>query len=188
MVAKRFTSKTDAIQEGDSRYCAKELILDDCNMPKDLAPADVWALGVSVYQLLRGLPEPPRDEYHAIRDGRLCLSSDLPVELTQLLSDMVREDPVSRPPASFVAARAKEILSQLKAEHESSMASQSTSASQGSVGSMNGVSGTMSGRGGAMLKAAEVTNMTIEQLREELAKERGARQKAEAIVLSLTSA
>jgi serine/threonine protein kinase len=186
MVAKRFTSKTDAIQEGDSRYCAKELILDDCNMPKDLAPADVWALGVSVYQLLRGLPEPPRDEYHAIRDGRLCLSSDLPMGLTQLLSDMVREDPVSRPSASLIAARAKEALSRLKAEYGSSLASESVSSSQGSV--MNGVSGTMSGRGGAMLKAAEITNMTIEQLREELAKERSARQKAETIVLSLTSA
>ena len=99
---------------------------------------------------------------------------------------LVREDPVSRPSASLIAARAKEALSRLKAEYGSSLASESVSSSQGSV--MNGVSGTMSGRGGAMLKAAEITNMTIEQLREELAKERSARQKAETIVLSLTSA
>jgi wee1-like protein kinase len=220
MAAKRYSSKQDNKDEGDSRYLAKEML--SFSPPKDYAPADVFALGVSVYQLLRGLPEPPRDEYHGIREGRLCLSSDLPAGLTELLCSMVSEDPAGRPTAKQIVQQAESVLQGLASQCSNGtgmvdndaassatgvakseilelahlqVASQGSNASSGDSGSANssnttapfgtGSGGTMAGRGGEMLKAA--TQEIIEKLKAELQQERAARQKAEKMVLSLTS-
>lgn len=45
---------TKNMNEGESRYCARELINEDGNL--DLAKADMFSLGASVYELLLGRP------------------------------------------------------------------------------------------------------------------------------------
>ena len=50
-IAKR--SKGEEISEGDSRYLAPELLMDitDGNLP-DLTKADIFSLGVTIYELM----------------------------------------------------------------------------------------------------------------------------------------
>ena len=45
------------INEGDSRYLAPELLNDLCeSMIPDLTKADIFSLGVSIYELMTGIP------------------------------------------------------------------------------------------------------------------------------------
>ena len=44
------------IPEGDCRYMAKEVLIDDPNVPiPDLTKADVFALGIVLYELVEGV-------------------------------------------------------------------------------------------------------------------------------------
>lgn len=186
MATKRCLGRSDALQEGDDRYMAKEF-MDDVVRPRDLAPTDIFSFGVSIYHLLRGLPEPPRDEYHSIRDGKLCLSQEINNELRNLLTAMVHPDAKKRPSAEEIVNTSKVLMNSIfKSDTSLSTNKIVQSANQNTSTIMTapqGKSGTMDGRGGHMFKAA--TSEIIQSLREELEKERVARKKAEDALASV---
>jgi len=200
MATKRRLGRSDVLQEGDDRYMAKEF-LDDAMRPRDLAPTDIFSFGVSIYHLLRGLPEPPRDEYHSIRDGNLCLPQEILPGLKDLLLAMVRPDAKKRPTARDIVQRSEILIQSMVAKDQNNNnSSVDASSSQHSdtdivmftgtnhsqfPSNSQGKSGTIDGRGGDMFKAA--TNEIIEKLRAELENERNAREKMEKMLASLTS-
>ena len=61
--------ETPRLQEGDCRYMAPELLNDDA---RDLPRADVFSLGLSVYELARHVPLPKNGgEWQALRAGNV---------------------------------------------------------------------------------------------------------------------
>ena len=193
MATKRCLGRSDVLQEGDDRYMAKEF-MDDIIRPRDLAPTDVFSFGVSIYHLVRGLPEPPRDEYHSIRDGKLCLPQEIKPKIRDLLTAMVHPDAKKRPSAEEIVNQSKLLMDSIFKSDSSSNTNKNTP-SLGHIGNVaddsgtitvsQGKSGTMDGRGGHMFKAA--TSEIIESLRQELEKERALRRKAEEALASAMS-
>jgi wee1-like protein kinase len=91
-----------SVSEGDGRYLCRELLEENYgHLPK----ADIFALGVSIYELLLRRPLPGSGpEWHAIRDGHLYDITQLgySAELFQLLRLMMFHDPTVRPSAAEI--------------------------------------------------------------------------------------
>lgn len=86
------------VEEGDCRYLPREILQEDfTQLPK----ADVFALGLTLYEAARGEPLPLNgDEWHAIRNGELEPLEGYSLDLQLLLKQMAQADPVARPTAS----------------------------------------------------------------------------------------
>lgn len=84
--------------EGDKRYLSWELLQNDkC----DLFKADVFALGVTVYEMASAEPLPQQGEgYHRLRSGHAPLPGNLSPELQELLRSLLHPDPAQRPSAA----------------------------------------------------------------------------------------
>lgn len=112
----RGLSEQSPLEEGESRYCPRELI--NSSLPLDLTKADVFSLGASIYELCLGRPlglgggssaadgAQEMEEWHAIRDGVLQFDGKYSMELQELLAQMLAADPDSRPSALQVMTRA----------------------------------------------------------------------------------
>lgn len=86
------------VEEGDCRYLPREILQDDFSQ---LAKADVFALGLTLYEAARGELLPLNgDEWHAIRNGELEHLEGYSLALQGLLKQMVQTDPVNRPTAT----------------------------------------------------------------------------------------
>lgn len=86
------------VEEGDCRYLPREILQEDFSQ---LPKADVFALGLTIYEAVRGEPLPLNgDEWHAIRNGELAPLPGYSLELQLLLKQMVQVDPAARPTAS----------------------------------------------------------------------------------------
>lgn len=86
------------LMEGDSRYLSKEVL---SNNIKDLSKVDIFALGISLYELAhnRKLPE-NNQEWHDIRDGKLIpFTNHFSPEFIHLVKLMMHPDPDKRPTA-----------------------------------------------------------------------------------------
>jgi serine/threonine protein kinase len=93
-------TSSDAVNEGDSRYLSRELLEGDCSR---LPASDVFALGLTLYELARGWGLPTGgEEYAALRRGELPAPhlSHLSLPVQALLGSMVREDADARPTAA----------------------------------------------------------------------------------------
>jgi serine/threonine protein kinase len=111
------------IQEGESRYCPRELInLDHTHL--DLTKADVFSLAASVYELCLGRflgasGEEGMEEWHNVRDG--LFASDgwytaFSPSLTGLIGRMLHPDPRRRPSAEEVVSLARDEVAQAQAK------------------------------------------------------------------------
>lgn len=101
--------------EGESRYCARELINGGLTADRarvDLLAADMFSLGATVYELCLGRDlgagSDHGDEWHAIREGRLdpVFAATYSGELVGVVSELLRADPSRRPTASLLVATA----------------------------------------------------------------------------------
>ncbi|KAK7083113.1 Mitosis inhibitor protein kinase wee1 [Halocaridina rubra] len=85
------------VEEGDCRYLPREILQDDFS---HLQKADVFALGLTMYEAARGKPLPLNgEEWHKIRNAELEPLPGYSVEFQKLLKQMVHPDPVARPTA-----------------------------------------------------------------------------------------
>ncbi|KAF8770275.1 Wee1-like protein kinase like protein [Argiope bruennichi] len=85
----------DALDEGDCRYMPAELLQDNY---KHLPKADIFALGLTIYEVCDGGPLPKNgDEWHSIREGHLPYLPYYSKELNKLLKQMIHPDPELRP-------------------------------------------------------------------------------------------
>lgn len=86
------------VEEGDCRYLPREILQEDFS---NLSMADIFALGLTLYEVARGEPLPLNgDEWHAIRNGELRPLPGYSLDLQLLLKQMVQPDPAARPTAS----------------------------------------------------------------------------------------
>jgi len=86
----------DRIEEGDARYLCPELLAED---PHHLPKADVFSLGLSIYELALGRALPSSgEEWAAIREGNLTLPPNAYSEqFVSLIKLMITKDPETRP-------------------------------------------------------------------------------------------
>lgn len=86
------------VEEGDCRYLPREILQEDFTQ---LQKADIFALGLTIYQAARGQPLPLNgEEWHAIRNGEIDPLPAYSMELYLLLKQMIHPDPAVRPSAS----------------------------------------------------------------------------------------
>ncbi|KAK3882997.1 hypothetical protein Pcinc_012650 [Petrolisthes cinctipes] len=86
------------VEEGDCRYLPREILQEDFS---HLQKADIFALGLTLYEAARGEPLPLNgEEWHAIRNGELQPLPGFSIEWQMLLKQMVQTDPTVRPTAS----------------------------------------------------------------------------------------
>ncbi|XP_021775445.1 wee1-like protein kinase [Chenopodium quinoa] len=83
------------IEEGDARYMPQEILNEKYD---HLDKVDIFSLGVSIYELLRGSSLP--DAVHQVlREGKLPLLPSNSLQLQNLIKLMVDPDPTRRPSA-----------------------------------------------------------------------------------------
>ncbi|XP_021763098.1 wee1-like protein kinase [Chenopodium quinoa] len=83
------------IEEGDARYMPQEILNEKYD---HLDKVDIFSLGVSIYELLRGSSLP--DAVHQLlREGKLPLLPSNSLQLQNLIKLMVDPDPTRRPSA-----------------------------------------------------------------------------------------
>ncbi|PRP80634.1 wee1-like protein kinase-like [Planoprotostelium fungivorum] len=92
-------NKLNSIEEGDGRYLPKELL----NMSDNhaLSRADIFSLGISIYELTRKEVLPGNgQQWTDIREGKFDI--DLPQELAELIKNMMHPVPQQRPTAEDI--------------------------------------------------------------------------------------
>lgn len=87
--------------DGDKVYLSREMLMHDfC----DLRKGDIFALGMSMYELASGSPIPSTgDAYHAMRDGQVPrLPAEISDEMFSLIASMLHPNPSERPSAADI--------------------------------------------------------------------------------------
>ncbi|XP_010457300.1 PREDICTED: wee1-like protein kinase [Camelina sativa] len=89
--------KTLPVEEGDARYMPQEILNEDY---EHLDKVDIFSLGVTVYELIRGSPlTESRNQSLNIKEGKLPLLPGHSLQLQTLLKTMMDRDPIRRPSA-----------------------------------------------------------------------------------------
>merc|ERR1719265_103618 len=92
-------SGCDEINEGDSRYLAREVLQGNFS---ELTKADIFSLGLTCYELATNPKELPcnGEEWHRLRDGYIedCFANQLSPATLNLIRNMVHPVAAERPP------------------------------------------------------------------------------------------
>lgn len=81
-------------EEGDVRYLASDML----NEKTHYKAADVFALGMSLYELMRGAPLPTSgEEYQRLRNDQAPRIPRYSEELNSLVHSLMARDPIARP-------------------------------------------------------------------------------------------
>ncbi|KAK9035540.1 hypothetical protein V6N11_077579 [Hibiscus sabdariffa] len=88
-------NKSLPIEEGDARYMPQEILNENYD---HLDKVDIFSLGVTIYELIRGSPL-PESGAQFLREGKLPLLPGYSLQFQNLLKAMVDHDPVRRPSA-----------------------------------------------------------------------------------------
>lgn len=88
-----------SVNEGDCRYMAPELLNEDYS---DLSKADIYSLGIMMYEIIRNKPLPfAGEEWMKLRDNKFeSLGSYFKLEV--IIRKMMNSDPEKRPSASAI--------------------------------------------------------------------------------------
>lgn len=89
------TDKSLPIEEGDARYMPQEILNEKYD---HLDKVDIFSLGASIYELIRGSPLPESGSQF-LKEGKLALLPGHSLQFQNLLKVMVDPDPVRRPSA-----------------------------------------------------------------------------------------
>ncbi|XP_065861302.1 wee1-like protein kinase isoform X2 [Euphorbia lathyris] len=85
------------IEEGDARYMPQEILNE---IYDHLDKVDIFSLGASIYELIRGSPLPQSgSQFFNLREGKLPLLPGHSLQFQNLLKVMIDPDPVQRPSA-----------------------------------------------------------------------------------------
>jgi len=99
----------DEPPEGDGRYMCPSLLRNKC---QDLAQADIFSLGMSIYAVALGVTL-CAEEYDEVRSsGAFSSASHLPTEVDDLIESMIGLEPQDRPSAEQVHAGAVQMRDQ----------------------------------------------------------------------------
>lgn len=116
-LARITTNLTNEIPEGDCRYLACEVLedADESHIP-DLTKSDIFSLGASAYEIVRGKTLPKNGpEWQDIRHGRIKIPFGYSYAIRKAIEIMMSRDPEKRPSAAqlldeyFVSDKEKEI-------------------------------------------------------------------------------
>lgn len=116
-------TKTDdpKVEEGDSRYLPKEILEEDySHLPK----GDIFALGLSIYELASGAPLPKNGElWQQLRTGHVPLLEGYSKEFNAIIRRTTHQEAAQRPTATELLLhplihqnKDKENISKLKQE------------------------------------------------------------------------
>ncbi|KAL0370589.1 UNVERIFIED_CONTAM: Wee1-like protein kinase [Sesamum angustifolium] len=85
------------VEEGDARYMPQEILNENYD---DLDKVDIFSLGASIYELVRGSPLPESGPHFLnLREGKLPLLPGHSLQFQNLIKVMMDADPVRRPSA-----------------------------------------------------------------------------------------
>ncbi|CAA0825492.1 Wee1-like protein kinase [Striga hermonthica] len=89
--------KSLPIEEGDARYMPQEILNEKYD---NLDRVDIFSLGASIYELVRGSPLPESGPHFInLREGKLPLLPGHSLQFQSLIKAMMDADPVRRPSA-----------------------------------------------------------------------------------------
>ncbi|KQJ93191.1 wee1-like protein kinase isoform X2 [Brachypodium distachyon] len=88
------------IEEGDARYMPPEMLNDEF---EHLDKVDIFSLGATVYELIRGTPLPlSGPQFTSLREGKFALLPGRPIQFQNLIKLMMDPDPTRRPSAKEI--------------------------------------------------------------------------------------
>jgi hypothetical protein len=103
-LARVTTNLVSEIPEGDCRYLAAEVLEDiEENHIPDLTKADIFSLGATMLEIMRGQSLPKNgEEWHDIRNGRIEIPKGYSFRLRKTVEMMLERDPSQRPSAAWL--------------------------------------------------------------------------------------
>ena len=108
-------ASTGAVEEGDSRYLAKEML--DWAPVENLNKCDIFSVGMTAFELVSGKQVPSHGEqWQTLRNNQWRAPESCSSELADILSTTLNSDPTLRPSAEEALSRHVCLMSDIERE------------------------------------------------------------------------